>query len=289
MRRLLAAGGLAIAACTCWLLFSGAGSAWRATISAASSPSHPLRGIIALGHSGLTGENSDPQRPGEPALKNSWATGTNQAVDSIYQRLVAVRPVFRGHAVNEAFGGATAATLVGQATKALRVDPNPQLVVIEIIGTDIRCQGGNSMHYPVFGRQVKAALELIVRKAPHTIILLMSQVGQPLQISKAITGTAGVPAWSGSDLCSAFDPNHRLDVRRVTRLTGIIEGYESELAKVCATVPECRTDDGRAAHFRVRSSYYNYSSFDWHHFNVTGLGALARFVWPTVAKVLNMH
>jgi len=225
-----------------------------------------------------------------PALQNSWATGTNPAVDSIYQRLVAVDPAFRGHAVNEAVGGATAATLVGQATKALRVVPNPRLVIIEIIGTDIRCNGSNSSRYPVVGGQVKAALDLIARRAPHATILLMSMPGRPLQVSKAIIGTAGVPAWSGFDNCSAFDPSQRLDMKHIRTWTGIIEGYESELAKVCATVPECHTDKGRATHFQVRASYYNYSNyFFWQHFSVTGLAALARFMWPTVAKTLNLH
>ena len=281
MRRLLAAGGLALAACTCWLLFSAAASAGHA--------SQPLRGIIALGHSALTGENSDPQSPGRLVLRNSWATGTNAAVDSIYQRLAAVDPASRGHAVNAASGGATAATLVGQATKALRVEPNPRLVIISIVGTDIRCDGSDSSHYPVFGRQVKAALDLIARRSPLTTILLMSQAGEPLQVSKAITGTAGVRAWSGSDGCSPFDPNHTLDIKHVTKLTRFIDGYEFELAKVCATVPECHTDNGRATHFQVRADYYNYVNFDWHHFNVTGLAALANFVWPTVAKILNLH
>src|SRR6516225_6541691 len=149
MRRLHAVGGIGIAACACWLLFSVAASARHATIrdrSTATSPSHPLRGIIALGHSALTGENSDPQSPGVVALRNSWATGANPAVDSIYQRLAAVDPAFRGHAVNAAVGGATAATLVGQATEALRVVPNPRLVIIEIIGTDIRCNGSDTSH-----------------------------------------------------------------------------------------------------------------------------------------------
>ncbi len=286
--------GLALLAAVSCGSSSGPGATSTTTAPASpssgiTSASHPLRGIIVLGHSALTGENSDPQSPGVPALQNSWATGTNPAVDSIYQRLAAVDPTVRGHAVNAAAGGATASALVGQATKALRIVPNPRLVIIEIIGTDIRCDGSDSKNYPVFGRQVKAALDLIVRKAPHTTILLMSQPGRPLQVSKAIIGTAGVPAWSGSDICSPFDPKLRLDMKHITTLTGIIEGYESELAKVCATVPECHTDNGRATHFQVRASYYNYSNYDWHHFNVTGLAALARFMWPTVAKILNLH
>jgi hypothetical protein len=263
---------------------SGAASAAAGTTSA----SHPLRGIIALGHSGLTGANSNPQSPGQPAPQNSWATGTNPAVDSIYQRLAAVDPAVRGHAVNEAAGGATAATLALQATQALSVVPNPRLVIIEIIGTDIGCDGSDSSNYPVFGQQVKEALDLIAKQAPHATILLMSRPGRPLPASKALIGTPGAQAQSGlfPGICSPFDPNLRLDMKHIGTLTGIIEGYESELAKACATVPECHTDNGRATHFQVPASYY---SSDWEHYNVTGLGALARFMWPTVAKILNLH
>jgi GDSL-like Lipase/Acylhydrolase len=292
------AAGLALLAAASCASSSGPGSTSATTdpaspSSGTTSASHPLRGIIALGHSALTGENSDPQSPGAPAPQNSWATGTNPAVDSIYQRLAAVDPTVRGHAVNEATGGAPASTLVGQATQALSVVPNPRLVIIEIIGTDIACDGSDSSHYPVFGQDVKAALDLIAKQAPHATILLVSWPGRPLQASKAIIGTAAVPiaqANSASEMCSPFDPDLRLDMKHIRTWTGIIEGYESEQAKACATVPECHTDNGRATHFQVQASYYNYSNdWDWQHYNVTGLAALARFMWPTVAKILNLH
>ena len=258
--------------------------------SGTTSGSHPLRGIIVLGHSALTGENSDPQNPGQTAPQNSWAIGTNSAVDGIYQRLAAVDPSFLGHAVNAASGGAPAATLVEQATDALRLEPNPRLVIIDIIGTDIRCDGSDGSNYPVFGTQVKAALDLIATRAPHAKILLVSWAARPLQVSKAIIGTPVVPMLSGSDMCSPFDPNLTLDKEHIRTFTGIIEGYESEQARVCATVPECHTDNGRATHFHVRTSYYNYTdNWDFQHYNVTGLAALAKSMWPTVAHVLNLH
>jgi len=145
----------------------------------------------------------------------------------------------------------------------------------------------------VFGQQVKAALDLIARQAPHATILLVSWPGRPLQASKAIIGTPAVPiarANSASEMCSPFDPNLRLDKKHIKTWTGIIAGYESEQAKVCATVPECHTDNGRATHFHVRTSYYNYTNdWDYQHYNVTGLAALAKFMWPTVAKILNLH
>jgi hypothetical protein len=144
----------------------------------------------------------------------------------------------------------------------------------------------------VFGLQVKAALGLIARRAPHATILLVSWPGRPLQASKAIIGTPAVAVSQAqsSPMCSPFDPNLRLDMKHIRTWTGIIEGYESALAKVCATVPECHTDNGRATHFHVRASYYNYTNdWDWQHYNVTGLAALAKFMWPTVAKILNLH
>lgn len=298
--RLSAVLAVCLAVLTAASLGSSSASASTATgtasarpLTATTSASPPLRGIIALGHSALTGENSDLQNPFVPALQNSWATGTNPAVDSIYQRLAAVDPTTRGQAVNEAAGGAPAATLVEQATQALSVVPNPRLVIIEIIGTDIRCDGSDSSNYPVFGQQVKAALDLIAKQAPHATILLISWPGRPLQASKAIIGTAAVPiarANSASDMCSPFDANLRLDKEHIRTWTGIIEGYESEQAKVCATVPECHTDNGRATHFHVRTSHYNYTNdWDFQHYNVTGLAALAKFMWPTVANIVNLH
>src|SRR3954452_10271512 len=65
----------------------------------------PVRGLIAIGHSGLTGENSDPRHPGLPALRNSWATGSSPGVDSVYLRMVAALPDTRGHVANAAAGG----------------------------------------------------------------------------------------------------------------------------------------------------------------------------------------
>src|SRR5690348_10816116 len=233
VRRVCATASVSLALIAAASCGSGQGPASTATSTATASPpggtasaSGPLRGIIALGHSSLTGENSDPRQPGVPAPQNSWATGSNPAVDSIYRRLAAVNPAVRGHVVNAAAGGALASALAGQAASALSVEPNPRLVIIQTIDGDIRCDGSGTANYPVFGRQVKAALDLIARKAPRTTILLMSQPGRPLPASKAITGTPAAQVQSGSDMCSPFGPDLRLDRKHIRTLTAIIEGYE---------------------------------------------------------------
>jgi hypothetical protein len=103
-------------------------------------------GLVALGHSALTGENSDPDKPGQPALENSWATGTADGLDSIYQRMVELRPETEGHVENFAQGGAPAASLRAQATTALQNVPTPELAIIQTIDGDIRCDGTDDVH-----------------------------------------------------------------------------------------------------------------------------------------------
>jgi hypothetical protein len=55
-------------------------------VGARSSTKYPSS-IPVLGHSGATGWNSDPERRYSDATQNSWATGTNPAVNSIYLRI----------------------------------------------------------------------------------------------------------------------------------------------------------------------------------------------------------
>src|SRR5215217_954178 len=73
-------------ACLCAMVVGGCGgtssspSSDGSSISPDSGDRTPI-GIVAIGHSGLTGESSDLDRPGEPAPENSWATGTNPEVN----------------------------------------------------------------------------------------------------------------------------------------------------------------------------------------------------------------
>jgi hypothetical protein len=68
-------------------------------------------------------------------------------------------------------------------------------------------------------------------------------------------------------------------------LISIIEKYETEQARVCATVPNCRTDDGaRAAYVERRRDF----SSDQNHLNVSGQAEVAEIAWPAVAGLLEL-
>jgi hypothetical protein len=122
--------------------------------------------MIAIGHSGLTGEGTAGES--EPAYDNSWATGTSSDVNSIYLRLTVARPEFQGHVANTAQGGAKSSALIAQATSALAQVPVPAFVIISTIDNDIQCDGNDLGRIP----QLKVELGQNVFAEPLDIAIL---------------------------------------------------------------------------------------------------------------------
>ena len=234
------------------------GTTTTAAPSTSGTSSAPV-GVIAIGHSALTGENSDPSRPGQTALENSWATGSNPEVNSVYRRLVAVHPDTEGHVANRAQGGAQASSLAAQAAAALEEVPTPELVIIETIDSDIRCDGTDDTHVPEFGRSVAEALALIAAASPASHLLLVGQPGRPPPGIGSQCGTLG--------------------------LTATIESYEAEQARMCAAAPLCSTDDGTLTAFVPEPGL---TSPDGNHNSIAGHARLAELIWPVVERQLGL-
>ena len=239
-------------------------------------------GVIAIGHSGLTGESSDPDRPGEDARQNSWATGTNADVQSVYTRMIALRPETQGHASNRAEGGAVSGQLAGQAAAALAEVPTPALAIIQTIDNDIRCDGTDSQHIPELGGAVDKALKVITDESPQTRVLVVGQLGRPATAAAAIAEDPGSKAGvTGTGICDFFDPDGSLVPSKMAALTAIIEGYESEQARVCATYPQCSTDDGAFAAFVDTPG-----GLVFGHLTIAGHNQAATLIWPKVQPLL---
>ena len=295
--QLLVAGSLValLAGCTSSGSSTGASPAATPTSSAATSSSSSAPpasttpvGIVAIGHSGLTGENSNPDAPNQDAKQNSWATGTTPAVDSIYQRLVAANPATEGHVANEAVGGTDVTALKGQAATALSTVPTPQLVIMQTTDNDIKCDGTDAANIAPFGATLKDALQSITDASPKSTILIVGQLGRP-RVAYIKQLVAKDPSakddMTGSGVCDFYDGNGKLSLKGFATLTTIVNAYEAELARVCATFPNCHTAEG------VRATYVDkldtFSS-DWNHLNVHGLAGEAALEWPVVAKLLGL-
>jgi hypothetical protein len=243
---------------------------------------HPV-GIVAMGHSGLTGEGTAESL--EPNKAASWATGTLPEVNSVYLRLVASRPETEGHVSNTAVGGAGAATLVPQAISAFTTVPAPALAIIQTVDNDILCDGSNIADV---GESVADALAMIHEASPNTKILVVGQLGRPSVafieelVAYDPTAKAGL-TWD--DPCSFFSADGELQTSGVEMLSSVIDAYEAETARVCAAVPNCITDGG------VRAAYIdkieNFSP-DYAHLNVQGQAAEAELIWPVIEALLGL-
>jgi hypothetical protein len=239
-------------------------------------------GVIAIGHSGLTAENSDPDRPHQPALENSWATGTNPDVNSIYQRLIEVHPETEGHVANTAVGGAPSVTLTGQAGMALDEVPAPELVIIQTIDGDMNTCPVDEGEVAYFGDNLSKALDLIVDRSPQSRILLVTGFIRPdpaydeqvvaahPELAAEATGTpgeCGTPFLSPGEVNMAF----------FDMLTTRIEAFEAEQQRRCDAIPQCSTDAAVRAPFFFTLDYQNP---DLDHMNVRGMAKMAELEWP---------
>ena len=187
----------------------------------------------------MTGEGSDPNRPGQDARENSWATGTEPEVNSVYQRMIAVLPETAGHVANLAQGGAPATALVSQAKSALAILPNPKLVLIQTMDSDMRCDGSDPGNIEAFGTAIAKVLQVIVSASPNSHIVLVSQTGRPATFATAVAGNPSAKArFLGSGICDLFDLDGTLNPEHIAALTAIIESDEAEQSRVCGTVPQ---------------------------------------------------
>lgn len=238
-------------------------------------------GIIAVGHSGLTGEGTGATF--EPVVANSWATGSAPEVNSVYQRLTSVRPETEGHVANTARGGAPASTLTVQATQALAIVPVPALAIIQTVDNDILCDASNVAEV---GQSLADALALIHDASPDAVILVAGQLGRP-SVAFVIDLVAAHPDMKADltwdDECSFFDADGELRESGFGLLTAAIDAYEVETARVCAQVPNCVTDGG------VRKAWIDsveYFSPDFAHLNLAGQAAQAELIWPIIEPLL---
>jgi hypothetical protein len=205
-----------------------------------------------LGHSNATGEDSDPAQPHAVIRANSWATGTNPAVNSVYLRILAKNPAIKGHNFNLARPSATVDELLIEAHQAVALKPTPELFLVQIMDNDIVCPA-TSRDYATFRSKLITALGVLAHGAPHSRIFVVSQWGSPADEWKALRPAQRIQS-GGVGLCAFIDPRGRLVPKELARLETIIHGYEAQLAAGCTRTPGAPTMGARSAGNWTRTS-----------------------------------
>lgn len=179
--------------------------------------------------------------------RNSWATGTADAVDSHYQRILAKNPRIKRKARNFARPGARAGDLPGQVAQA--IDMNAQYVTI-LIGANDACAGSTTAMTSVttFRSRIDRGLNRLKKGLPKANVLVVGIPDVYRLWQQGRKNERAVRAWARFDTCQSMlaDPTStdEADDQRRRDVRARINDYNDELAEACAKYgSRCRWDD----------------------------------------------
>jgi lysophospholipase L1-like esterase len=241
---------------------------------------------VVIGHSGATGFESDEgsvdassRQNAADGRENSWATGTNAAVDSIYQRLAAKAPEYAGHQFNLAADGATVTDMMSQASYLPQVKPAPGVVFVQGGDNDMRCDGTDAQNYAPFQASFAALLQSIAKEAPTANIYVLSMTISAASYADLVSGLPDIKAENADGSpCAPFDANLNRSAAGIAYQQDDIDHYDNAMATACAGIPSCHYDKGAMQHLNVVPADL---TSDGNHLNVTGLRKYADLVWST--------
>jgi lysophospholipase L1-like esterase len=212
--------------------------------------------------------------------ENSWATGTNSAVDSYYLRLLALNPGISGHNFNDAVSGAKMGELNGQATNA--VSRKVELVGV-LMGANDACTSSISTMTAVstFQSQFEQAMNTLAAGVPSAQINVGSLANVYRLWEIFHTNSNAVNTWNTLKICQSLLANPtstaKADEERRLQVRQREEEYDSVLQTVCTKYTHCKYDNG--AGFKTVFNTNDVSTRDYFHPSIEGQTLIASVAW----------
>jgi hypothetical protein len=263
----------------------GADAAAPGTGSPAPTPierTPELDSMAVMGHSGATGAGSDGT--GADVPNNSWATGSNPEVNSIYRRLLTTHPALEGHNANVARSGSDVNDLKRQLEALATVDPVPDLVIIQSIDNDIRCDGSDPDNYDDFEETLDEVLTMLEDQTDGAQVFFVDQWTSVKTYTNVIADIPrAVAGNSGTGPCDVFTPDGRRNPEAEAYLQGLVDTYFGLIVDVCSRHVGCYTDDGALQRMPLtRGDLIS----DLNHLSVQGLHKMAEHAWAALPDAI---
>jgi len=240
--------------------------------------------MVALGHSGTTGYGSDPADPQGDVRENSWATGANPRIDSVYQRLLVSHPALKGHATSLGVDGSTVNDLPAQVDRMLELKPLPDLVIIQSIDNDMQCDGTDPANQAAYSTKLDAVLTTINQRDPRAQVYFVDQWSSVQAYVNATKDlAAAVSSGTGDGPCDTFTAAGKVRPAGIASEQNIVDSYFAAIKRVCATHPACFTDDGALQKMPVRSGDL---TGDANHLSAHGLAVMAQYAWAALPAAI---
>lgn len=239
--------------------------------------------IAVLGHSGATGYNSDPAKPGEDAKTNSWATGTNPEVNSVYLQALAQSPALEGHFTNAASSGSDVGSLPAQVEVALKQDPLPDLFIIQSVDNDIRCDGSDDTNEAAYGEKISAVLKSIADAAPDAVIYVVGEWATAQNYADVVAMRPELVAQNqGDGVCDNFDGSGQQRPEGIAGVQAIADAYGEQLRSSCETFPTCTYGGDEIRNMVITDEDL---TSDGGHLTISGLKKMAAVAWERLNQI----
>lgn len=248
-----------------------------------------LDSVAVLGHSGATGTLSDPKLPTRDAHENSWATGDNPQVASMYLRLLADHPDLEGHNYNAAVNGTTVEDLSDQFESLItQANPLPDVIFIQTVDNDMRCDGSDADNYRPFARTLDRTLTEMEEAIPDVQFFVVSQWATVKEWTDwAAHFEQQVQANIGTGPCDVFTPNGTPRAAGIRSLQEIVDSYWAQVERVCAAHSGCFTDGGaEQSRFIPRDRDV---AWDLNHLSIGGHRKFAAIAWKAFPDVIKQR
>lgn len=271
---------LAVALATCGLSV--------APLAAGGQSAYPTS-LVVLGAATAAGYGADPAHPYSISPQNSWGSGTNPAVKSVYSRLLALNPALKGHALNlasETDAGTELDQFANDVGHLLTLSLKPQLVLVEVIDRNIKCNGSIETDFSGYGAKFAATLDTLTQGLPKAHVVVVSQWGSSASYASYLERLplAARMKHAGKGLCQLVESSSgRVSPTRVAYQNKIVAGEEAQLRAACKQHPQC-TFDGGAAH-RVNVTPADVGLFQFSP-SSQGQAKLAAAEWPVIQSAI---
>jgi hypothetical protein len=253
--------------------------------------------IAVLGTATAVGWGAEPAHPFAPARQDSWATGTNPAVESVYSRILALNPAIKGHNVNLVPGtnalegaGHELDEFADQVRKAVRLKVKPDLVLVQVIDRALKCDGTTERDFAGYGQRFGDALQMLAQGLPKARIFVIGQWGSfasYVKYLKSLDAHKERLKNAGKKPCQLVaSPSGQIVPSRVAYAKRIVAGEEAQLRAACAKVANCRYDGGAASRIAVTAA--DMSEFQYTP-TIQGQAKLAAAEWKALDGFLNLR
>jgi lysophospholipase L1-like esterase len=215
--------------------------------------------------------------------QNSWATGTEAAVNSFYLRILERNAGIRGRLNNDARSGARMGDLSGQVTNV--VSQRVEYVTIEMGANDVCTSSEESMtSVASFRSSFEGAMRTLTERLPSARISVGSVPNIYWLWSLLHTNRSATSTWNSFSICQSMLRNptstSREDEERRLRVQRRNVEFNGVLREVCALYTNCQYDEDTGYNYRFETGEVN--TRDYFHPSVRGQATIASIEFSLV-------